>query len=195
MQEKSDQERDGFGNNIRRKTKRKSWIWIVSLWGMSLPLIPLLYMQQTLYDIFCNYLVPHISKPRKKKKVTQFSESQGEPTFYFSSPLPLTEILLLLLKNHPIPSLFFFWHNLHINRTISHHLNLKGVINTHSQTIQYNTTHNMGELHSLAYTSSHHSSSLGWDFHNLGVLNADTMSLGNHFSFTYLAFFSTVFVL
>ncbi|KAF3951628.1 hypothetical protein ACB098_03G090500 [Castanea mollissima] len=35
----------------------------------------------------------------------------------------------------------------------------------------------MGELHSLAYTSSHHSSSLGWDFHNLGVLNADTMSL------------------
>lgn len=76
---------------------------------MSLPLTPLLYMQQTLYDIFCNYLVPHISKPRKKKKVTQFSESQEEPTFYFSSPLPLTDILLLLLvKNHPIPSPFFF---------------------------------------------------------------------------------------
>lgn len=48
---------------------------------MSLPLIPLLYMQQTLYDIFRNYLVPHISKPRKKKKVTQFSESQEKPTF------------------------------------------------------------------------------------------------------------------
>ncbi|GMY18081.1 protein XRI1-like [Fagus crenata] len=33
------------------------------------------------------------------------------------------------------------------------------------------------QLHSLAYTSSlHSSSSLGWDFHNLGVLNADTMS-------------------
>lgn len=35
----------------------------------------------------------------------------------------------------------------------------------------------MGELHSLAYSSSLHSSSLGWDFHNLGLPNADTMSL------------------
>lgn len=36
----------------------------------------------------------------------------------------------------------------------------------------------MNELHSLAYTSSLHSSSLGWDYHhNLGVLNADKMSL------------------
>ncbi|KAI4313606.1 hypothetical protein L6164_026569 [Bauhinia variegata] len=33
------------------------------------------------------------------------------------------------------------------------------------------------ELHSLAYTTSLHGSSLGWDFHNLGVLNADKMSL------------------
>ncbi|KAJ7954465.1 protein XRI1 [Quillaja saponaria] len=36
----------------------------------------------------------------------------------------------------------------------------------------------MGELHSLAYTNSLHGSSLGaWDFHNLGIINADTMSL------------------
>ncbi|XP_027341278.1 uncharacterized protein LOC113854475 [Abrus precatorius] len=35
----------------------------------------------------------------------------------------------------------------------------------------------MNELHSLAYTSSLYGSSLGWDCHNLGVLNADKMSL------------------
>ncbi|KAI4357374.1 hypothetical protein L6164_001326 [Bauhinia variegata] len=34
-----------------------------------------------------------------------------------------------------------------------------------------------GELHSLAYTTSLYGSSLGWDYHNLGVLNADKMSL------------------
>ncbi|XP_058182742.1 protein XRI1 [Rhododendron vialii] len=31
----------------------------------------------------------------------------------------------------------------------------------------------MGDLHSIAYTSNLHTSSLGWDFHNLGVFNAD----------------------
>jgi hypothetical protein len=32
----------------------------------------------------------------------------------------------------------------------------------------------MGDLHSIAYTSCNlHTSSLGWDFHNLGVFNAD----------------------
>ncbi|XP_057421418.1 uncharacterized protein LOC130715349 [Lotus japonicus] len=36
----------------------------------------------------------------------------------------------------------------------------------------------MNELHSLAsYTSSLYGSSLAWDYHNLGVLNADRMSL------------------
>ncbi|KAA8529909.1 hypothetical protein F0562_034487 [Nyssa sinensis] len=31
----------------------------------------------------------------------------------------------------------------------------------------------MGDLHSIAYSNSLHSSSLGWDVHNLGVFNAD----------------------
>ncbi|KAF5449952.1 hypothetical protein F2P56_030345 [Juglans regia] len=46
----------------------------------------------------------------------------------------------------------------------------------------------MGELHSLAYTHSGslHSSSLGWDFHNLGVLDQDTMCLESDFSSGYL---------
>ncbi|XP_057495146.1 uncharacterized protein LOC130780240 isoform X1 [Actinidia eriantha] len=39
------------------------------------------------------------------------------------------------------------------------------------------TTHQeperMGDLHAIAYSSNLHSSSLGWDFHNLGVFNAD----------------------
>lgn len=166
---------------------------------MSLPLIPLLYMQQTLYDIFRNYLVPHISKPRKKEKSDSIFRIPRKTHFLIFFSPAVDWNTTASSKKKTIQFLhFFFWHNLHINRTISHHLNLKGIINTHThtQTIQYNTPHNMGELHSLAYTSSHHSSSLGWDFHNLGVLNADTMSLGNHFSSTYLAFFSfTVFVL
>lgn len=52
----------------------------------------------------------------------------------------------------------------------------------------------MGELHSLAYTNSLHSSSLGWDFHSLGVPNAETMSLGTyHFSFLISLFFCVFF--
>ncbi|XP_061367086.1 uncharacterized protein LOC133310199 [Gastrolobium bilobum] len=35
----------------------------------------------------------------------------------------------------------------------------------------------MSELHSLALPSCLYGSSLGWDYHNLGVLNADKMSL------------------
>ncbi|CAL5427802.1 unnamed protein product [Camellia sinensis] len=54
---------------------------------------------------------------------------------------------------------------------------------------QHNISREMGDLHSLAYSSTlhHHSSSLGWDFHNLGVLNADNMS---HFMEATPPFFS-----
>lgn len=58
----------------------------------------------------------------------------------------------------------------------------------------------MGELHSLAYTSSSslQNSSLGWDFHHsLGVLNySDTMSLGTpqYFSFSPLFHCCCLFV-
>ncbi|CAK9163712.1 unnamed protein product [Ilex paraguariensis] len=44
----------------------------------------------------------------------------------------------------------------------------------------------MGDLHSIAYSSSLHSSSLGWDFHNLGVFNADM----SHFMENTPPFFS-----
>jgi hypothetical protein len=47
----------------------------------------------------------------------------------------------------------------------------------------------MNDLHSLAYTNSlSYGSSLGWDYHNLGLLNSDNMSLSTilFFLFIYL---------
>ncbi|KAA8532391.1 hypothetical protein F0562_032440 [Nyssa sinensis] len=46
----------------------------------------------------------------------------------------------------------------------------------------------MGDLHSIASSSSHHESSLGWDAHNLGVFNADM----SHFMDSTPPFFSTL---
>lgn len=139
VQEKSDQKRAGLVTISEGKQKRKSWIWIVSLWGMSLPLIPLLYMQQTLYDIFRNYLVPHISKPRKKEKSDSIFRIPRKTHFLIFFSPAVDWNTTASSKKKTIQFLhFFFWHNLHINRTISHHLNLKGIINTHTHK-QYNT--------------------------------------------------------
>lgn len=123
---------------------------------------------------------PHLQTKQRKKWSPSFPESQKAPTFNFFFPIAVDWLLLLKSSQFSLstPSLPFLAHKYN---PISHCLQ----------------TRKMGELHSLAYTSS----SLGWDFHghnhnhNLGVPNADTMSLGTTFPYFLSLFLSYKLVL